>query len=70
MKLVFSFSCAICLMDFEVGEECKTLPCVHIYHAKCIDQVNIWGGKKKKLLERVRENEEFLFEFQDLFFYS
>eukprot|EP00312_Isochrysidales_sp_CCMP1244_P020722 CAMPEP_0202786374 /NCGR_PEP_ID=MMETSP1388-20130828/70072_1 /ASSEMBLY_ACC=CAM_ASM_000864 /TAXON_ID=37098 /ORGANISM="Isochrysis sp, Strain CCMP1244" /LENGTH=241 /DNA_ID=CAMNT_0049455929 /DNA_START=21 /DNA_END=743 /DNA_ORIENTATION=+ len=31
-------SCAICLGDFEPGEELRILPCVHLYHRACIDE--------------------------------
>ncbi|XP_059669187.1 RING-H2 finger protein ATL67-like [Cornus florida] len=31
-------TCAICLCDFEEGEELRTLPvCMHSYHVACID---------------------------------
>lgn len=30
--------CAICLEAFTDGDELKTLPCLHIYHQKCIEQ--------------------------------
>ncbi|KAL3526530.1 hypothetical protein ACH5RR_011186 [Cinchona calisaya] len=33
--------CAICLSDFEVGEEAKQMPCKHRYHTDCIDK---WLG--------------------------
>ncbi|KAF9963531.1 hypothetical protein BGZ65_002551 [Modicella reniformis] len=29
--------CAICLADYEVGEQVRTLPCYHQYHLGCID---------------------------------
>lgn len=30
--------CTICLGDFAVGETLKTIPCLHVYHSKCIDR--------------------------------
>lgn len=33
--------CTICLESFGDGDELKTLPCLHIYHQKCIEQ---WLG--------------------------
>lgn len=30
--------CLICLSEFIVGEQIKTLPCKHFYHVLCIDQ--------------------------------
>lgn len=30
--------CQICMEDFQDGEELRTLPCFHPYHAKCVDQ--------------------------------
>jgi E3 ubiquitin-protein ligase RNF11 len=29
--------CAICMIDFELEEEIRRLPCNHVYHVKCID---------------------------------
>lgn len=34
----FVIDCNICLGEFDVGEECKTLPCQHVYHGACIDR--------------------------------
>lgn len=31
-------SCCICLTDFESGDEVKVLPCIHTFHASCVDQ--------------------------------
>eukprot|EP00752_Nemacystus_decipiens_P008319 g7436.t1 len=31
-------SCIICFGDFTSGEELCRLPCLHLYHAKCIDE--------------------------------
>eukprot|EP00118_Oscarella_pearsei_P002173 m.9739 g.9739 ORF g.9739 m.9739 type:complete len:65 (+) comp21600_c0_seq1:1134-1328(+) len=30
--------CAICMTDFEEGEDIRRLPCLHPYHVKCIDR--------------------------------
>lgn len=30
--------CAICLGDYEEGEEVKTLPCFHMFHTECVDR--------------------------------
>jgi len=30
--------CMICLADFEDGEDCRRLPCGHLYHMSCIDE--------------------------------
>lgn len=35
------FDCAICLLEFEIGEEAKQMPCNHKFHAPCIDK---WLG--------------------------
>ncbi|KOX73998.1 RING finger protein 11 [Melipona quadrifasciata] len=29
--------CVICMMELQVGEEVRYLPCMHTYHAVCID---------------------------------
>lgn len=31
-------TCAICLERYQLGEELKTLPCLHVYHSACIDR--------------------------------
>lgn len=33
--------CLICLEEFKDGDDLKTLPCLHIYHQKCIER---WLG--------------------------
>lgn len=30
--------CVVCLSDFEEGDTIKSLPCLHRFHSKCIDQ--------------------------------
>ena len=34
----FVIDCNICLGEFDEGDECKTLPCDHVYHGACIDK--------------------------------
>ncbi|CAM9336986.1 unnamed protein product, partial [Scytosiphon promiscuus] len=29
-------SCAICMVDFELGDEISILPCLHAFHGECI----------------------------------
>lgn len=35
-------NCLICLEDFGDGDDVMTLPCLHIYHKKCVEQ---WLGR-------------------------
>jgi len=32
-----SRECVICMMEFNVGESVRYLPCMHTYHVSCID---------------------------------
>ena len=36
--------CCVCLDDVEVGQQVRTLPCLHTFHAACAEE---WLGKKK-----------------------
>eukprot|EP01017_Pseudomicrothorax_dubius_P007086 TRINITY_DN12142_c0_g1_i3.p1 TRINITY_DN12142_c0_g1~~TRINITY_DN12142_c0_g1_i3.p1 ORF type:complete len:217 (-),score=48.32 TRINITY_DN12142_c0_g1_i3:60-638(-) len=38
--------CRICLIDYEEGDEARTMPCFHYFHKACID---IWLTKKPYL---------------------
>ncbi|CAH0383783.1 unnamed protein product [Bemisia tabaci] len=29
--------CVICMMEFLIGDNVRYLPCMHIYHVKCVD---------------------------------
>lgn len=31
-------TCVICLGEYEEGEEVRMLPCMHLFHAPCVDQ--------------------------------
>lgn len=31
-------TCAICLSDYEIDEDIRTIPCMHFYHKSCIDE--------------------------------
>eukprot|EP01017_Pseudomicrothorax_dubius_P049327 TRINITY_DN9159_c0_g2_i2.p1 TRINITY_DN9159_c0_g2~~TRINITY_DN9159_c0_g2_i2.p1 ORF type:complete len:553 (-),score=69.26 TRINITY_DN9159_c0_g2_i2:44-1702(-) len=36
--------CRICLVDYEDGDEARTMPCLHYFHKNCID---VWLSKKR-----------------------
>ena len=29
--------CPICMVEYEVDDEIRFLPCMHVYHTKCVD---------------------------------
>jgi len=31
-------TCMICLTDFSVGDDCRRLPCRHVFHASCVNE--------------------------------
>mmetsp|Transcript_28838 Transcript_28838/g.87242 ORF Transcript_28838/g.87242 Transcript_28838/m.87242 type:complete len:121 (+) Transcript_28838:925-1287(+) len=31
-------TCMICLNDFEIGDNCRRLPCRHVFHGDCVDE--------------------------------
>jgi len=31
-------TCMICLCEFEMEEECRKLPCTHVFHGNCVDE--------------------------------
>ena len=33
-----SIRCAVCMEPFVLGDRVRTLPCLHVFHARCIDQ--------------------------------
>jgi hypothetical protein len=33
-----SRKCMICIMDYEPGEQVRTMPCLHFFHKDCIDK--------------------------------
>ena len=37
--------CSVCLCEFEPGEQVRTLPCAHFFHAACIDR---WFERKRE----------------------
>lgn len=31
-------TCMVCLTDFAIGDECRRLPCNHVFHTTCVDE--------------------------------
>jgi len=31
-------TCMICLNDFSIGDDCRCLPCRHVFHGNCVDE--------------------------------
>lgn len=31
-------TCTVCIEDFDIGDEVKTLPCKHVFHSLCINK--------------------------------
>jgi len=31
-------TCMICLNDFSIGDDCRRLPCRHVFHGPCVDE--------------------------------
>ena len=40
-----SDKCTICLSEFELEEDVRRLPCMHLFHVECADQ---WLGQNKR----------------------
>lgn len=45
-------TCSICLEDYELGERLRVLPCMHMYHTKCIDPWLTRGKRNCPLCKR------------------
>mmetsp|Transcript_21890 Transcript_21890/g.51307 ORF Transcript_21890/g.51307 Transcript_21890/m.51307 type:complete len:229 (-) Transcript_21890:187-873(-) len=45
--------CHICLDDFAVGDELRTLPCRHSFHARCVDE---WLQEKSRCCPTCRRD--------------
>jgi len=41
----FDHRCAICIVDYQLGDKVRLLPCKHSYHTKCIDA---WSDQHSK----------------------
>ena len=52
--------CVICMVDFEVGETVRYLPCAHMFHKKCVDTWLMRSLTCPTCMEELTEIKEYL----------